>query len=138
MKFILIFVPMKRFVTSVLMIIYMAGAIGFSFSFHYCGGTYHGICFTEDTEADCCGSEMENDGCCEDKIVSAKFDDNHAPAYCDFVPKVFSEAVIASVFFQPDHAIHEIAHPVFVTNKGPSPPAHQSVPIYLTNRVLRI
>jgi hypothetical protein len=129
---------MKRIVTSLLMIAYMAGAIGLSFSFHYCGGEFHAICFTEDTEKDCCGTKEKSDGCCEDKVISAKCAESHAPAYATFAPKVFTEFLPAPVYpgFNLRMQAYDYAAPL--VQKGHSPPFLDHVPIYLQHRVLRI
>lgn len=117
----------------------MAAAIGFSFSFHYCGGEYHSICFTGDAEKDCCG-EMEkgNEGCCEDKIVSAKYKDDHTPSAVTIV--------ISSIIsiLPPRAGYHIFTSEIFSTsvvpnyNKGPAPPLITGIPLYLLLRVLRI
>lgn len=132
---------MRRFVTSILMIAYMAAAIGFSFSFHYCGGEYHGICFTSDTEKDCCG-EMEegNDGCCEDKVISAKHNSDHAPSLSNVLVNT-----LAPVFILPARYHHHFYSASYNSlrairygRKGPAPPLISGIPLYLFIRLLRI
>lgn len=129
---------MKKLVASVLMVAYMAGAISFSFAFHYCGGSFHGVCFTSDTEADCCGVDAMDDDCCNDKIVSAKFKDDHTPSIKAFLSKPVAEAVAPIVHCAvPAY----IAGPSFahrILHTGHSPPILGAVPIYLFVRVLRL
>jgi hypothetical protein len=130
---------MKRLIASVVMIAYMAAAIGFSFSFHYCGGTLHSICFTEDTEEGCCGSKEDSDGCCEDKVISAKYKDDHTPSFAS-VPlvKVTTDVVLPRIYGYVHTAVCTYTHPVSTYNKGPSPPLLRGIPIYLFIRVLRL
>jgi hypothetical protein len=122
------------------MMTYMASAIGFSFSFHYCGGSFHGICFTADTEEDCCGTKEQSNGCCEDKVVSAKFKDDHSPTFFSIIPKVILDflPVLRMTFVHV--AVQKGIHAVSINNKGPSPPAlgSRGIPIYLFIRVLRL
>lgn len=114
----------------------MACAVGFTFSFHYCGGHFRYICFTSDTEEGCCGENEHKTNCCEDKVVSAKVKDHTAFAKM-LLPKVFlADAILPS---------HPLNRPVichtgyrsYVANDS-SPPIVSDVPIYLMNRVLRI
>jgi len=129
---------MKRVLSSLLLIAYMASAINFTFAFHYCGGTYHSICFTSDTEADCCGSEEEDDGCCEDKVVSAKFKDNHTPAFKTSFSKIVFEPFFPATYFVVTGVLLKSALIDRIPHTGHSPPILREVPIYLLNRVLRL
>jgi hypothetical protein len=123
------------------MIAYMAAAIEFSFSFHYCGGEYHSICFTSDTEKDCCG-EMEagNDGCCEDKVVSAKHSNDHAPSVFNILTNTLSTVFILPnvhhYYFYPIR--YKGLRSIKFDRKGPAPPLISGIPLYLLIRVLRI
>lgn len=121
------------------MIAYVAAAISFSFSFHYCGGELEDICFTADTEEGCCGTGEDNRGCCEDKVISAKYKDDHTPSVFDFTPvKIISEAVLI-------HALPHLQSVVYlgtsfssVLNKGPSPPKLIGNKLFLLFSVFRI
>lgn len=129
---------MKRVLASLLLIAYMANAINFTFSFHYCGGTYHSICFTSDTEADCCGSEEEDDGCCEDKVVSAKFKDNHTPAFKTSFSKIVFDPAPVVAYYPPAGLVISTVLIDHVLHTGHSPPILGNLPVYLLNRVLRL
>lgn len=120
------------------MIAYMAGAIGLSFSFHYCGGEFHAICFTEDTEKDCCGTKEKSDGCCEDKVISAKCAESHSPVFATFTPKAFFDFLPAPVYANFNLRPLAEAYATPLVQKGHSPPFLDHVPIYLQHRVLRI
>lgn len=114
----------------------MACAVGFTFSFHYCGGHFRYICFTSDTEEGCCGENEHKTNCCEDKVVSAKVKDHTAFAKV-LLPKVFLADAI-----QPSHpfsypVICHTGYRSYIANDS-SPPIVSDVPIYLMNRVLRI
>ncbi|MCD6012326.1 MAG: hypothetical protein K0Q79_2188 [Flavipsychrobacter sp.] len=118
------------------MVAYTAAAINFTFSFHYCGGAFHGICFTSDTEADCCGVDVMDDDCCSDKIVSAKFKDDHTPA-AKAALSMYGWDWIVPYYTVPVHFVNTyVSHRVLHT--GHSPPILGTVPIYLFVRVLRL
>lgn len=127
---------MKKLVTIILMMTYMACAIGFTFSFHYCGGHYKYVCFTADTEEDCCGENEHKTNCCDDKVVSAKVKDHTA----------FAKMLLAKVFFVHDlqpspQYSYKVAYHTgyrYYWASNSSPPIVTDVPIYLLNRVLRI
>ena len=114
----------------------MVNAIGMSFSMHYCGGSFRQICFTADTEKNCCG-DGEKSGCCEDHFVKAKIKDNHTVTGFTLAFKTLYDTAIIQQFTytqEPYIAYQDdanIAH-------GPSPPLLQSIPIYLLVRNLRI
>lgn len=128
---------MKRFLSLIIMITYMASAIGLTFSFHYCGGHYKGFYLTADTEKDCCGKNEHKTRCCHDKVVKAKFKEDHSYSVKTILSKVlFADAIVfkSPVFsVQPFPQLRES----FVSNDA-SPPRSRGVPIYLLNRVFRI
>ncbi len=119
------------------MAIYMASAVGFSFSFHYCGGHYKGICFTSDTEKGCCGKNEHKTNCCEDKVVKAKFKDDHSSSAKAILAKIFSPQAIQQYPALFNHKVIYVAQLTYVANDS-SPPFTPSTPLYLMNRVLRI
>jgi len=109
----------------------MAAAIGFSFSFHYCGGSFHGICFTSDTEKGCCGSKEKSNGCCEDKVVSAKYKDDHTPASFAVLLKTVPAIISPQYHYGAERPVIAASYPVTNYNKGPSPPLLKGVPLYI-------
>ncbi|MBE2289221.1 MAG: hypothetical protein IAE95_06675 [Chitinophagaceae bacterium] len=130
---------MKRIIASIVMIAYVAAAISFSFSFHYCGGELEDICFTADTEEGCCGSGEESSGCCEDKVVSAKYKDDHTPSVFEFRAfKILSEVVVNHTLPYIPSVAHLFMSGEVVLNKGPSPPKLIGNKLFLLFRVFRI
>lgn len=130
---------MKRFVTFLLMVLYMAAAVGFSFSLHYCGGEYEGVHFTADVEKNCCGESEHSDDCCQNKVVSAKYKDDHTPSAFKVVltKTVDAFAPLIGHTTTPYRALP----PAFATYhyyKGPAPPLLGGIPLYLFIRVLRL
>ena len=130
---------MKRIIASIVLIAYVAAATSFSFSFHYCGGELEDICFTADTEEGCCGSGEESRGWCEDKIVSAKYKDDHTPSIFEFAPfKVLSEVALSYALPFIPSVFHLAASGTSVLNKGPSPPKLIGNKLFLLFSVFRI
>ncbi len=129
---------MKKLLSIWIMIAYMASAIGFSCSLHYCGGKFKEVCFTADTEKNCCGSMEKSAGCCSDKVIKAQIKDNHTAGAKTILAKAFFFIVPAKYSYIysryiPIESFEEL------TLKGPAPPLlPQSVPIYLKNRVIRV
>ncbi len=130
---------MKKLIALVLMVTYMACAIGFTFSFHYCGGKFMEICFTSDTDKNCCGTKEKAGGCCEDKVVSAKHKDNHAPSAKALIAKVFFLDFIAlpSFAFKAEKIRGE-DFSTYIAKDLPPPLIVSKIPLYLLIRVLKI
>jgi hypothetical protein len=128
---------MKKLIAICLMVTYMASAIGFSYSLHYCGGHFKGVCFTSDTEKGCCGEGNHKKNCCNDKVVSAKFKGSHTPSVKALLSKVFFvQAILVHAELPVNNNVYA-GFPVYVSS-DPSPPFSSPVPIYLLNRVLRV
>lgn len=116
----------------------MASAVGFSFSYHYCAGHYKGICFSSDTEKDCCGENEHETNCCKDKIVKAKIKDDQSHSLKAILGKIIFKAGLSQYpTVSISCAVHCEEYTSSVANDS-SPPTIGSVPIYLMNRVLRI
>ncbi|GAA4461207.1 hypothetical protein GCM10023093_05450 [Nemorincola caseinilytica] len=131
---------MKRFVTSLLMVLYMAAAVGFSCSFHYCGGEYEGVHFTADVEKNCCGESEDTDGCCHTTVVSAKYKDDHAPSAFKVLLAKDAPALIPAAIRYLRHTGRTFTATAATGHfyKGPAPPLLQGIPLYLFIRVLRL
>lgn len=114
----------------------MVNAIGISFSMHYCGGSFRQICFTADTEKNCCG-EGEKSGCCKDHFVKAKFKDNHTPEAFILAFKTICEAIVPQQYTNTHKSFLVYQDETHIAH-GPSPPLLQTIPIYLLVRNLRI
>lgn len=128
---------MKKLTTLFVLVIYMASAVGFTFSLHYCGGKFKEVCFTSDTEKNCCGSKEKSHGCCNDKVISAKFKDNHTGSFKTILTKVFSTASLLAHYNYPSEKKTREYYLTTVA-KDTSPPFSGDVPIYIKIRVLRV
>lgn len=133
---------MKLFITRILtvflMVTYTAGAVGVTFSLHYCGKHFRYICFTEDTEKGCCGKNEHKSKCCTDKIVKAKIKDNHSYQAKATINDNWQPGVLPATQTYCWTELPEQVAPENFVSSDSSPPFVRSVPIYLANRVLRI
>jgi hypothetical protein len=127
---------MKKLLAVLIMVTYMASAIGFTYSLHYCGGHFKGVCFTSDTEKGCCGKGKHKENCCKNKVVSAKFKGGHAPSAKALLSKVFFvQAILVHAELPVNNNVYA-GFPAYVSS-DPSPPFSSSVAIYLLDCVLR-
>ena len=133
---------MKRFVVSILAVLYLATASGATVHLHYCMGMLVGASLRTDEDHLCsrCGMKKKsNNGCCKDVHKVIKTDQEHMQA--------------AKVLFdQPTHTVAEIppvpfyyySVPQHVGNAISSVYSHappflwRSCPIYLQVRNIRI
>ena len=71
---------MKKFLATILSILYMSGAIGATIHLHYCMGELADISFTQKVEDRCnkCGMKKSerNKGCCKDEYKTFKTNDH--------------------------------------------------------------
>ncbi len=128
-----------RLLTIFLMSVYTASAVEVSFSFHFCGESFRYVCFSGDTEEDCCGEYEKNTRCCTDKVIKAKIKDDQAAAgkvIADHSPCV----EVATYPIDPIPTNLRITwaaeEPCIACNS--SPPGCNEIPIFLKNRVFRI
>ncbi len=130
---------MKKLLVIILVLVYTASVLGVTFSFHYCKGKFKEVCFTADTEKNCCGKhENHKKRCCSDKVVKASCKDNHIVSSKSFLHKTDGYALVPQAYYyrsgcRPFPA--RISHTIKVEIP---PPLLISESIYLLNRVLRV
>ena len=128
---------MKKIISLFILVIYMASAIGFTYSLHYCGGKFKEVCFTSDTEKNCCGKDEKQGKCCSNKVISAKFKSDQNSSAKSIILKLLT----FNLHTLPDYFFKSIVKKEVFANcivKWQPPPLIISVPIYLRNRVLRV
>lgn len=116
----------------------MVLASGVSVNLHYCGGKFKSVSFfVAADEADCCGDEEKNSGCCNDKTEFVKIDNDHNriatvtisdnhPVFNHFKPTIESIRFINAIVFNKTSSNYH------------SPPLIYEDPLFLRNRVLLI
>ncbi len=73
---------MKKLISLVVLCCYLGATTGITFCIHYCGGSFKSVNFFGNAEKDCC-DEKENDGCCSNKVVTAKCKEQHRCTVAD-------------------------------------------------------
>ncbi|MBX2905706.1 MAG: hypothetical protein KF744_06690 [Taibaiella sp.] len=130
---------MKRIIATIVLVAYTAAAISFSFSVHYCGGSLQGVYLTAGHEAGCCDDEEEADGCCEDRVVSAKTNADHNFQTHDFVLKpVVSAAPLPLSWISHIPLLPRAYANIVSVIHGPAPPLICGVPLFVLHRNFRI
>ncbi len=132
---------MKRFLVSILMVLYMAGAMGATVHMHYCMGDLVGASLLHHDEHKCdrCGmvKRTDDNGCCKDEHKTFKTTE-HSKTTNDLQLLQFSEAVIPPV----THYTRYSTAPVIADRHTPvranAPPPWHGCPIYIRVRNLRI
>ena len=127
---------MKKFLVTVLAIIYLTVSSGFAMTIHYCMGKISSIDLLNYKEKKCdkCGMKT-TDGCCKDDFKVFKINDSHKLITNDI--NIFSPLTIlgnSKSFLYPDFQYAEITR-VFNNH---SPPVPQGISLCILNSVFRI
>jgi hypothetical protein len=119
------------------LVTYMATAFGFTCTLHYCGGKFKEICFTDDTEKNCCGIKEKSSHCCQDQVISASFKGSHAPSYHTFSPKVFCAMLPVQAHQSAPYSL-PVCNGYGPVNNYRPPPLISAVPRYLMQCSIRV
>lgn len=131
----------NRILGILILVVYMASAIGISFSFHYCGGEVAAVSVSEKQMPSCCDDEEESDGgCCQNKTISAKIDQKHLTATPEKIAHhhILSLATpVQLIVFAPPLLTYKSA---LVASSWPQPPPLlvRGLPLFKLFRVFRI
>lgn len=133
---------MKRFLVSILMMLYMAGAMGATVHLHYCMGDFVGASLIHHEEHKCskCGmvnKSMDN-GCCQDEQVTLKTAEHNKVSSSFSFSQQAITPVPSNTYF-PAYKPHYFGHAVLSVAPLYSPPDKwRTVPIYLQIRNFRV
>lgn len=130
---------MKKFLVTLLMLLYLIPAVGVNLSAHFCGQELASVNHPV-TEADkcLCGMQPMKKSCCEDKQLQFKIDDNQQktellspkfsnPFHIQFsIPSILEIPFVFQSIENPNHSLYN------------PPNLFYKRPIYLLNNVLRI
>jgi hypothetical protein len=130
---------MKRFLVSILLMVYFTVSTGFAISLHYCMDRLASAELGASSKDTCgnCGMHVEdNGGCCRDEVQVVKLSTDHfASQYKLSFQQLQVPAVLPASFF-------EIIAPSFTSHTkeitAHSPPLPAQEDIYLRNCVFRI
>ncbi len=130
---------MKVFFILLFCTFYLIVSSGFAIHMHYCGGAIKEISFFQPIdESACCGSDMEEDGCCHDKTTFVKVKEKQLDSQTlqvKFDSKSLSEPAL--IFPIVSKEIQDFSTQEIPANYH-SPPKKTKTPVYLFNRVLII
>ncbi|MEO5944727.1 MAG: hypothetical protein ABIP30_13370 [Ferruginibacter sp.] len=127
---------MKKFILSIITILYLGVSSGFAMEIHYCMGKMAGVDFykTETEKCSRCGMKAKK-GCCNDEHKFYKLADAHKTIVND---EQFKAPV---VFIVPQYAVFTkpVLLPVAINYSGNlSPPLDTGCAVYIRNCVFRI
>jgi len=125
---------MKRFLVTILALLYMAGAMGATVHIHYCMNKLAGMSFKHSHDDRCgkCGmkEEQKKKGCCKDEQKTFKTGVHHL-AKATFDAQQQLVAIVSRVYFEHGTA-SEYGVPVNEMALAHAPPWHwRSCPIYI-------
>jgi len=127
---------MKRFIVSIIAVLYFTVSSGMVVSMHYCMGKLKTTKVQlTNTKTCCCKKTESKKSCCKTQQHFVKLDDNHQASYADYKIEV-PTAFIASTYFlaQQDNGITKNQH----TSTIHAPPLSKEQSVYLLNCVFRI
>jgi hypothetical protein len=129
---------MRKFVVTLLLLLYMIPTFGVNVNVHYCGGELSSISIGAKSENPCtCGSKKMKKNCCEDKTFSYEVDDNQAKTQECLL--TFSNSFNLDVALPSSFEICYVCFPTIVSEYYfHHPPNNVKPPLYILNQVFRI
>ena len=129
---------MKKFVVTILLLLYLIPTFGINVTVHYCGGVISSVSFGAVATDKCaCGSKKMKKNCCQDKKFSFEGDDDQSKTqivaitffkFCDI------QAVLPKTF-QFDYQYFPL---IAAENYFHHPPNSVKPPLYILHQVFRI
>lgn len=132
---------MKRFLVTILSILYMASALSLTVHVHYCMGRLASVSFNHSDEDRCgkCGMKKteRSKNCCKDDYKTFKANDHQqAKASFDFSHKQIAGAILPSYFLSSEFAISQYRDRKIIAYAPPL--VRRTCPIYILVRDFRI
>jgi len=131
---------MKKFVVTILSIVYLTSTVGATVHYHYCMDKLvdWGLWHNGDKQCGKCGMDKsleKNNGCCKDEHKQVKLETEHK-GVASYQLTALSFAVLPTPAFE----IEDVKLPT-VTEENPlshAPPRRGEIPVYIRNCVFRI
>lgn len=131
---------MKRFLVTILSILYMASAMGATVEIHYCMGKNMGANFVHKTDDKCrkCGMhKSKSKGCCKDEHQTIKTSDHHqVKATYDFAH--IDAVALPALSYQQYNPFINGAAATYSAKPHAPPDLYSGCPLYLQVRNIRI
>lgn len=129
---------MKKFVVTLLLLLYLIPTFGVNVAVHYCGGEISSIFFGSTTADKCaCGSKKMKKNCCRDKNFSFEVDDDQSKTQVvdiSFLESFNIQAVLPKAFLFDSQYISLVTEEDYFYH----PPNNVKQSLYILHQVFRI
>lgn len=130
---------MKRFVASLLMLLYVVSVSGATFNVHFCGSKLQALSFAGFKHKGCCCGKAKpmKAGCCKDKTINIKAGNDHKQVESISTPLSISKSFIAEV---PTYLDLFVSNPIIgaVPNFHSPPIRDGDTKLFILHSVFRI
>jgi len=130
---------MKKFIVSILAVLYLSSSIGATVHLHYCMDKLIGWSLEHQKGNRCskCGMIKKQKGkaCCKDEYKQLKLQNDQKAAASYQAMQLSSVAVLTSFFTTPSIHLSSLAEENPLSH---APPESESIPLYIRNQVFRI
>ncbi|MFT3681520.1 MAG: hypothetical protein QM791_14715 [Ferruginibacter sp.] len=128
---------MKKFIVSILALLYLGVSSGVAMEIHYCMGKQAGVELygSDDDHCGKCGMKEKKGGCCSDEHKFYKLEDSHKNVSNDL--QLEAPVAIITTHF-PEYYFERISDPVARSLKSHSPPLYPGLSACILNCVFRI
>ena len=98
---------MKRFIATLLMLLYVVSVSGATFNVHFCGNKFQALSFAGFEHKGCCCGKAKpmKTGCCTDKMISIITGNDHKQVEISTTPLSLSKNCLAEIPFRLDRFI---------------------------------
>jgi hypothetical protein len=130
---------MKKFIVSILAVLYLGSSTGATIHLHYCMDKLIGWNL-EHPKSDRCGScgmikKQKEKGCCKDEYKHLKLQNDQKATASYQVIQLNSVAILTNFFIAPSVNFPSLAEENPLSH---APPGSESIPLYIRNKVFRI
>lgn len=127
---------MKKFLVTILAVIYLATSTGTTINIHYCMGKKYDLQFFNHKKCSKCGMRINKPGCCKTEYQLCKIKDNHIGSENVAIPFIHFSIIY---FFNSALIINSVPlKPVAIINSSHSPPLYNGIPAYISHCIYRI
>ena len=130
---------MKKFIVSILAVLYLSSSIGATVHLHYCMDKLIGWSLEHQKGNRCskCGMIKKQKGkaCCKDEYKQLKLQNDQKAEASYQATQLSSVAVLTNFFTTPSIQLSSLAEENPLSH---APPGSESIPLYIRNQVFRI
>ena len=130
---------MKKFIVSILAVLYLSSSIGATVHLHYCMDKLIGWSLEHQKDNRCskCGMIKKQKGkaCCKDEYKQLKLQNDQKAAASYQATQLSSVAILTNFFISPSVNLPSLAEENPLSH---APPGSKSIPLYIRYKVFRI